>query len=143
MERKDKLPEKLLKWEEILKPGTPFWHICYYSEQKEIKCPVCKGKEVIKLEGKEYECPECYGSGVKRITQPTEWHVDALPWRDYCVVTRVEAEQTKKDDYYKVMYWDGANGFPAEVVFTSKNKATRKCNELNKKLREVKDEVTL
>ena len=141
MKKKDKLPEKLLKWEEILKPGTPFCHVCYYSEQKEVKCPVCKGKGEIKLEGKTYNCPECHGRGYSVERKPARWHINE-PWsHDYWVITRTEITQTDKPDLYKVMYWSECNGFPAEKVFTSKAKATREVNKLNKAIEEEKNDL--
>ena len=135
------LPEKLLKWEEILKPGTPFWYISLYSERKQIKCPVCKGKGSVMLEGKEYDCPECYGIGHDWDVEPIRWHVGTLIGRDYCVVTKAEVHQSKKDGYYKVLYWDNCNGFRAENVFTSKAAATKACNKLNKLLEEHKEDL--
>ena len=136
-----KLPEKLLKWEEILKPGTPFWYISLYKKQKKEKCPVCKGKGEVKIEGRVYDCPECHGWKTKLVQEPEAWHVESVPGRAYCVVTRVDVEPSKKDGYYKVMYWDNCNGFPAEKVFSSHNLATRKVNSLNKKLEELRKEI--
>ena len=143
MSKGRKLSRKLLKWEEILKPGTPFWRISLYEKQKRVKCPVCKGKGRIELSGKDYECPECSGIGYKRVCDPESWHVDGIFNRDYCVVTRVEISQVQDSDLYEVMYWDGCNGFPAERCFTSHNKAARKCKELNKKLEESKSNLAL
>lgn len=136
-----KLPEKLLKWDEILKPGTPFWRINLYRKDKEVKCPICKGKGEITLEGKTFSCPECYGRKTKVIQEPEAWHVEGIGCRDYCVVTKVDVEPSKKDGYYKVMYWDNCNGFLAEKVFISHNLATRKANALNKALEELRKEV--
>ena len=141
MNKEFELSRKLLKWEDILKPGTPFWYISLYKENRKVKCPVCKGKGVLKLEGKEYNCPECHGWGEKTVIEPLEWHVGTMPGRDYCVVTRVEVEQVKDSDLYKVMYWDKCNGFAAEKCFTSKSTATKKCNLLNKKLREYENNL--
>ena len=44
MIKENKMKDKnLLAWDEILKPGTPFWTISFYPEEKQIKCPVCGG----------------------------------------------------------------------------------------------------
>ena len=134
------LKENLIKWEDILKPGTPFWQARLYRKDVKVKCPVCKGKGKVKLEGKEYECPECYGKGYEMQREPERWHAEGgfhLLGRDYYVVTRVDVEQTKKDGYYKVMYWDGCNGFAANTVFTSKGAAQREVNKLNAELEKV------
>ena len=131
--------KSLLTWDEILKPGTPFWTISFYPEEKQIKCPVCKGKGYIKLEGKTYTCPECYGDGFIRERKPGRWHINKQWYHDYWdywVITRTEITQTDKPDLYKVMYWSECNGFPAEKVFTSKAKATREANKLNKAIEE-------
>lgn len=130
--------KKLLAWDEILKPGTPFWTISFYQEEKKIDCPVCKGKGEIKLEGKEYDCPECSGKGYYIERKPSRWHLCKHWYGDYWVVTRTEINQTDKQDLYKVMYWAECNGFPAEKVFTSKAKATREINRLNKAIEEEK-----
>lgn len=130
--------KNLLTWDEILKPGTPFWTISFYPEEKQIKCPVCKGKGYIKLEGKTYTCPECYGDGFIREKKPAKWHIREKWCTDYWVVTKAEIIQTDESDKYKVMYWDECNGFPAEDVFTSKAKANREVNKLNKAIEEEK-----
>jgi len=135
--------KNLLAWDEILKPGTPFWTISFYSEGKKIKCPVCKGKGEIKLEGKEYECPECHGIGYKREERPVEWHINEHWCHDYWVVTRVDVQQVQGSDKYRVLYWDECNGFPAEKVFTSKAKATMEVNKLNKAIEEEKNNLEL
>lgn len=135
--------KNLLAWDEILKPGTPFWTISFYQEEKKIDCPVCKGEGEVKLEGKVYECPECYGKGYKVETRPAQWHIREKRCAEYWVVTRTEINQTNKSDLYKVMYWDECNGFPAEKVFTSKAKATREVNKLNKAIEEEKNNLAL
>jgi DnaJ-class molecular chaperone len=127
-----------LTWDEILKPGTPFWTIGFYPEEKKVKCPVCKGKGEVKFEGKAYACPECYGKGYNRETKPAEWHINEHWYHDYWVITRTEITQTDKPDLYRVMYWSECNGFPAESCFTSKSAATRECNKRNKKIEEEK-----
>lgn len=133
--------KNLLTWDEILKPGTPFWTISFYPEEKQIKCPVCKGKGYIKLEGKTYTCPECYGDGSIRERKPGRWHINENWYHDYWVITRTEITQTDKPDLYKVMYWSECNGFLAEKVFTSKAKATREVNRLNKAIEEEKNNL--
>ena len=135
--------KNLLTWDEILKPGTPFWTISFYPEEKTVKCPVCKGKGEIKLEGKEYECPECHGIGYKREERPAKWQINEHRYHDYWVITRTEITQTDKSDLYRVMYWSECNGFPAEKVFTSKAKATREVNKLNKAIEEEKNNLEL
>lgn len=142
MIKENKMKDKnLLTWDEILKPGTPFWTISFYPEEKQIKCPVCKGKGAIKLEGKKYECPECYGRGYSVERKPARWHINEHWYHDYWVITRTEITQTDKPDLYKVMYWSECNGFPAEKVFTSKVKATREVNRLNKAIEEEKSNL--
>ena len=131
--------KNLLAWDEILKPGTPFWTISFYSKEKHIKCPICKGKGEVKLEGKEYTCPECYGSGYKIEKRPAKWYVHEKGCTDFWVVTRTEINQTDKPDLYKVMYWDECNGFLAEKVFISRAKATREVNKLNKAIEEERN----
>lgn len=135
--------KNLLAWDEILKPGTPFWTISFYPEEKQIECPVCKGKGEIKLEGKVYECPECYGKGYKVETRPAQWHIREKGCTDFWVVTGIEIYQTDKADLYRVMYWDECNGFLAERVFTSRAKATREVNKLNKAIEEEKNNLAL
>lgn len=134
---------KLYKWDEILKPGTPIWVITYSNREVKVKCPVCKGKGKVKLEGKEYECPECFGHGWNGKLEPEKWQVRDGYMGDFWVVTRTEIEQVKSApvDKYKVMYWCNCNGFPAEVCFTSKNLATRACNKLNEKIKEKKGDL--
>ena len=122
---------KFLKWDEILKPGTPFWTISFFQKQKEVKCPICKGKGYVKLEGNEYDCPECFGKGFKLEQEPYRWHIKTKWCTDYWVVTRTEINQTDEAGLYKVMYWDECNGFPAEKVFTSKREASKRVNALN------------
>ena len=133
--------KNLLAWDKILKPGTPFWTISFYPEEKQIECPVCKGKGEVKLEGKAYDCPECYGRGYSVERKPAEWHIREKWCTDFWVVTRTEITQTNKADLYKVMYWDECNGFPAEKVFTSKTRATREVNKLNKAIEEEKNNL--
>ena len=135
--------KNLLAWDEILKPGTPFWTISFYPEEKKIECPVCKGKGEIKLEGEDYECPKCLGKEYNIETKPAKWHVREKWCSDYWVVTRTEIMQIDKSDKYRVMYWDGGNGFPAEEVFTSKAKANREVNKLNKAIEEEKNNLEL
>ena len=128
--------KNLLAWDEILKPGTPFWTISFYQEEKKIECPICKGKGEVKLEGKVYACPECDGSGYTIEKRPAKWHINEKWSTDYWVVTKVMIMQTDKPDLYEVMYWDRCHGFPAEKVFTSKAKATREVNKLNRAIEE-------
>ena len=133
--------KNLLAWDEILKPGTPFWTISFYQEEKQTECPICKGKGEIKLEGKEYECPECHGRGYCIESKPAKWHIRRKCGAntDYWVVAKTSIIQTDKSDLYKVMYWDECDRwFPAEKVFTSKAKATREVNKLNKAIEEEK-----
>ena len=140
MKKKYKLPEKLLKWDEILKPGTPFWTISCFEKEVKVKCPICEGKGKIKMKGNEYDCPECYGEGCYRKYEPEKWQIRDGYMGDFWVVTRTEIEQVESApvDEYKVMYWCSCNGFPAENCFTSKNLATRACNKRNAKLAEKK-----
>jgi RecJ-like exonuclease len=133
--------KNLLAWDEILKPGTRFWTISFYPEEKQIKCPVCKGKGYIKLEGKTYPCPECYGDGFIREKKPAKWQINKKWCTDYWVVTEVKITQTVESDKYRVMYLDDWNGFPAEKVFTSKAKANREVNRLNKAIEEEKNNL--
>ena len=130
------MEEKLLRWDEILKPGTPFWPISYYNREKRVKCHVCKGKGVIELEGKTYDCPECFGRGYNTEIEPSQWHICENWATDYWVVTRVDISQSEEADKYDVMYWHQGNGFRASKVFTSRNLAKRACNKLNKEVAE-------
>ena len=127
--------KNLLTWDEILKPGTPIWTIGFYSEEKQVQCPVCKGIGAVKLEGNVYDCPECYGKGYNVETKPAKWHVQQ-PYG--LAITRIDIKQTQKEGYYEVMYWIMCNGFPAKKVFTSRAKATREVNKLNKAIEEEK-----
>jgi DnaJ-class molecular chaperone len=103
-----------------------------------MRCSVCKGKGEVKFEGKEYDCPECYGKGYYVESKPFRWHLHKHWYHDYWTVTRTEINQTDKQDLYKVMYWAECNGFPAEKVFTSKAKAIKEINRLNKAIEEEK-----
>ena len=133
--------KNLLAWDEILKPGTPFWTISFYPEEKQVKCPVCKGKGEIKLEGETYDCPKCLGRGYNVESKPAEWHINEKWCTDFWVVTRIDVQQVQDSDKYRVTYWDECNGFPAEKVFTSKAKATREVNKLNKAIEEEKSNL--
>lgn len=136
MKKSNELPKKLLKWNEILKPGTPFWYISCGTKQIKRKCPVCKGKGHVILGGKEYDCPECYGDGTIIENEPEKWRIHPNFCTEYWVVTKAEIAITNKSEEYEVMYWDKCNGFRAERVFTSKIAATKACNRLNKEIRE-------
>ena len=136
MKKFDELPKKLLKWDEILKPGTPFWYISHGTKQIKEKCSVCKGKGKVVLEGNEYECPECRGDGYFIKYEPERWRIVPNFKTEYWVVTKVEIKSSDKVGEYEVMYWDNCNGFRAERVFTSRIVATKTCNKLNKKLEE-------
>lgn len=129
---------KLVKWEDILKPGTPIWTISFFQERRRTDCKYCKGEGTIKIKGEYFECPACKGLGFTLEEKPFKWHVQR-PYGD--AITRIDIKQTQKEDYYEVMYWVGCNGYPAEKVFTSQNKATRKCNQLNAAIEKEKDQM--
>ena len=131
------LKTKLLKWNEILQPGTPVWTIWHGSNAKKEKCTACNGTGKIKLEGESYDCPKCYGDGFKWVHPIDEWHRAT----NCEVITRVDIEvdpNPRTLNLFKVMYWLGCNGYPPEKVFTSPNMATKVVNKLNKELEEEK-----
>lgn len=133
---------KYLKWDEILKPGTTFWVISCYQQEVKYKCPTCKGKGRVYLEGKDYECPECYGTKHKIDFEPKRWHIREH-WRgDSWTLSRVEVKASRYKDMYEVMYWADCNGFPADKVFIKKTEAKKTCERLNKKLEKLSLKLT-
>ena len=126
--------KKLLKWDDILKQGTPFLHVHCVQKDIKIKCSVCKGKGEVAIEGHKYTCPECYGKGFEWGLEPMKWQIRPSWHTEYWVISRVEINGANKEGMYRVMYWDEGNGFDAEYSFASKIAATKACKKLNEKL---------
>lgn len=148
------IQEKIFKKEDfnkILKPGDLAYII--YNPQtiyQYKKCPICKGKERIIIEGKEFPCPEGCIDGKIRIPMRVDWTLydGILSNLDYIytsnknthVITRTEIELVDKTlDQYKVMYWFGCNGYPACNVFKSKKEAIDECNARNAIIEQMRE----
>lgn len=125
--------EKLLKWEDIYKPATLAYTIHEISGNKKVKCRACNGKGYIKQNGNEFQCMNCFGNGTEFIAVDRKWIVSNAPR----IITKIDIEQSKKENMYKVLYWFGCNGYRPENTFLTKNKATKECNKRNLKIQEL------
>ena len=147
------IQEKIFKKEnfnKILKPGDLAYII---KKTKTIdqyaKCPICKGKGRVIIEGKDFPCPEvtCI-NGEIRVPMKVDWtlydgilsNLDYISSKNTHIITRTEIELVDKTlDQYKVMYWFGCNGYPACNVFKSKKEAINECNARNAILEQLRE----
>lgn len=147
-ERIFKLPQDR---KEILDPGT-FCYLIYNPGYltKEEKCPICKGKGEITIEGKNFSCPNFCRDGKVIEKTPIGWtlldfylsNLDYVTSKLQHVITRTEIEIVDKLlDEVKVMYWFGCNGYPAHNVFKNKADAVRECERRNALLDKNKNNV--
>lgn len=147
------IQEKIFKKEDfnkILKPGDSAY-IIYNPKtiDQYAKCPICKGKGRVIIEGKDFPCPEvtCI-DGKIRIPMRVDWilydgilsNLDYISSKNTHIITRTEIELVDKTlDQYKVMYWFGYNGYDACNVFKSKKEAINECNARNAIIEQMRE----
>ena len=147
------IQEKIFKKEnfnKILKPGD-LAYIIYNPKtiDQYAKCPICKGKGRVIIEGKDFPCPEvtCI-NGEIRVPMKVDWtlydgilsNLDYISSKNTHIITRTEIELVDKTlDQYKVMYWFGCNGYDACNVFKSKKEAINECNARNAIIEQMRE----
>ena len=99
--------------------GDKVWTI-RQSEVAE-KCPICNGKEKIKIKNKKYRCPECDGDGYIRKLYP-EWVVFDRKREIKEIIIDIDRELI-----YSVEY----NKYDAKDCFATKEQAQKECDRRN------------
>lgn len=102
--------------------GDKVWTINQGEVQE--KCPICNGKERVKIKNKSYMCPECNGDGYVKKLHP-EWKVFYYKreiWR--LIINR------SKEEIYSVE----GNEYKVKDCFATKEEAQKECDKRHGKV---------